>query len=631
MNIEKSGYNSDNLIILKTEESTTNRIVEQSEGEPTASSAMAINIVSQQSLITRTLDQDEIIEEAQGESLVPKKSYLIDEISADGSNKLEELKNKCLQCYLSHVIKFINQKIDPDYSLAINEMTNRQLYEKLGVSIAKIMTQNDEMIEIEYCDYLSKLDDDMDELFPSQEEDDIEFESNTANMSWDCSVYTTFLGKYHEYSEERNRVSELIFNPNNDKEIKKLNFTNDIEKLKHLMQKKYYNFFRKILDPNVPIYERTKKYLDYVGASDLPKKGSDLFIEMKISYFDHVIDNSCYAIRLQIFIDLLVKAQQSPKTLDNLMIVVLESKKCFDFFHEDVKKFQKVFGKNCEIGLLKDYYEIKNELRNLMENFQKLYTLEDQRQTKEAKKRQFSKKPAAKKPLTKPVKYLKEDSAPESKVIPEGTQEISAMTSVSKEEKSINEPQTLPEPFNIQNLNAENDLADIEREVSDCFEAIRQMIDNDRKRKLELKEAKPKKKEASPLVVPSNPLHVKLSTHNKSTLEILLSQRNLDREISHQNIECLVIALNGFVVQGKKNKQTIFWGDKNGINLKTKSYEFIHGQDGRHLLKSGHAKQVKKAIIIGIKAGYISRDILKNLNLDQDALNAIELDLNQGS
>ena len=123
----------------------------------------------------------------------------------------------------------------------------------------------------------------------------------------------------------------------------------------------------------------------------------------------------------------------------------------------------------------------------------------------------------------------------------------------------------------------EDSLESIERETNELFESIRQLIESDRKAKLELKELKAAQKkqreddENKIIIIEKKPEIIKLSTGHQSTLDAIFSEEDCHLKLSGSEIENLINALGGRTKAGSKKKINIFWGSSTKKTGRSKS------------------------------------------------------------
>lgn len=581
-----------------------------------------------------------------GESRVPIMSFLNEptqrilldrEVSNDHINHFQEAKKIYLRHLLNLVVQFIQNHVNPNYIFeTIETMDCTLILEKLGKLTVYIMSH--EKIVEKYKNY---------------QRTDVKISLDVLlrlwnysptvqrNVSFSCSVHSDFCYKYYElFSSLRKRDVNFDCH-SHQKNIPRLGvkISNAIDTLKHLMESKYYSLFRYLLDPNMDFSKKAKKYLAYLGFPHdyLKSLNQNLDIEnilgkeiMKCENFQIISNTAYYACRLQIFIDVLIKAKKNaPMTLDNLKIMLVECKLCLDYYQQSVKFVQKTKSENSNsvIDWIEDFYSVNNYLKTLHKEI--LLIVE-----KESQKPQSAKQATPPRNPNKVIPPIVQNAVdPIAKIEQEIKNEDSAISSSESSGKKAVIEELAPKeiakaPSPSQNhislkddvSDEDEDLKNVEREVSDLFESIRQMIESDRKKKVTLKEAKEKAKiEASknkepeilPIVIPQEGLKITLKNKRKKTLELLFGGQNLDRTISEKKVKSLITALNGhYEGEGNGYRFKIFWNTAEKGGRQAGVFEVIHGQDGKGWLKAGWAERVKGAILLGIQIGHIPESIL---------------------
>lgn len=177
-------------------------------------------------------------------------------------------------------------------------------------------------------------------------------------------------------------------------------------------------------------------------------------------------------------------------------------------------------------------------------------------------------------------------------------------TQVSKLEESKKVSRIL-----IEEDSDDESFGKVKREQNELMEVFRQMIESDRKEKLERQEMKLRKpaleSETSEISIEIKPEIKKLSNKHQKTLNALLKEKPEPLVISGAAVKSLIKFLGGRVDSVGNGKKCIFWGNSNRL---AGSYEVTHGKDRAKHLTSDFAKNVADAIKAGVENGYIARE-----------------------
>ncbi|PWU04253.1 MAG: hypothetical protein C5B43_04855 [Verrucomicrobia bacterium] len=539
------------------------------------------------------------------------------EISDDKKRQYNEVMSIYIDKLIELTVEFVIKELNQNYEFPRTEKTSSlKLLENLAKLIESITILQDEIAR--KFRFAAKVEANkiLDDLFLSLES--TYSRELMRNVTYSGSIYREFCMKYFEFNEERKRVALLSFDNDKRKRIvPKLErqIKDALVILKSFMEQKYYYWLRNLLNPHKSIYEKGRQFFEYIGEKVNAKADENIYQIMVLDiYFSPISNIACYASRLQNFIVILSRAERSTKTLEDLKILANECKLCYDYYHEDIENYniwQR--SKSEEIAYIEDYLKIKNYLNNLCKVFDKMVDVE-------------SKKPY----YNKPIKANKSSNQKKESSTQEISQGNKAEIQNNLEKKNIINEKSVTD--NI--INEEIDLEEIQEEVSDLMESIMRMIDCDRKKKMELKEAKALaalsaknnlKKENNnqennsniEVNKTENQQIIKLNNKRKDTLELIFGKENTDREISKDEVEFLIESLGGYIQgKGDGNRFKIYWGEK-GHKCKSAGYfEVIHGNDGKDLLKGGWVDRVKAAIEAGVNSGYISSKTLEE-NLDK--------------
>lgn len=541
-------------------------------------------------------------------------------VEKEPSTNNDEGFKKVVKAYAVYVhqrlVGFVKKHIDPNFDDNINEeMEGWSILERNGKLHVYVVGQSPELAMLHNEWMKTEVNPAVDkELLPIVEEFGGE---NYSNAIFSCFVYRSFFFKYYDYSRERSRVANLNLNVNESGKIIK-GFDSLINKyindLKQIIDKKYYSLFRVLCD-HQSIHVKAKFFFKHIGQIqtdaqyDMPKGCSKL---MDPVYFSKVSTAACSVVKLQIFVDLLTRMKQSPKTVENLKLVLAECEGCFQYYQGNMQ-----FYRDCqkqspcdEVPCIRDYHEVKGCLKKLGEAFRKLIPVEIDRDDEwvvhllPGSKKKGNGNQTGRKDKKAPIKAVSQKLAVvQSENMGKNIEVIQGPSvEAPKQEERVEMVNTI-----ILEKELEEDDS-IERETSELFESIRQLIESDRKKKLELKEAKlMKRKQEEEMVIETKPAIVKLSATNKWTLEMLFSEKSCHLELLGSEIENLIGALGGRAVPGSKNKVNIFW--RNSAS-KAGAYEVTHGADGAGYLKSGWVVKVKEAIEVGVKLGYIAAELI---------------------
>lgn len=398
----------------------------------------------------------------------------------------------------NHIVNFVKENINRNFELVYNEdISTPEILTVIGKMDADI--RGEPNIERAYQNSLiilsEKTEADLLQAAHSLELDEIE---NFRNAIFSCNVYKEISRKYYEFDDDRKTIAKLVLNSStNSKTIKGFDdlVKNTIPRLIETINTKYYSIFRTIVG-NKNIQKKTTFFLNYADKAILhgqQYEGYMKFINERslctISYL------ACYAGRMRIFIDLLERINESPKTLENLKIVLSHCKDCLKYYQVDKELYQLIQNAypDDKVPFIEDYYQVRKYLESLVNAIDKLIA-EDRAQSNEWIPTTMMKAIQSKPVIQKRKKGSKNTTTPPSPQPPLKAQEtIDNPKQTPTPQTNPLKPESSPD---INPTNPENTLPTkfedniIESEDNAIYESILQLFDQDRKEKLRLKRQK---------------------------------------------------------------------------------------------------------------------------------------------
>ncbi|PWU06475.1 MAG: hypothetical protein C5B43_01640, partial [Verrucomicrobia bacterium] len=314
--------------------------------------------------------------------------------------------------------------------------------------------------------------------------------------------------------------------------------------LRRLKEEKYFPVFRILIDCNRSLESKYQELQNYFGLKKLDdKKSFEHRFAFAYNNFSlctkYIINFATYVAELQLLMVLFALIKKGQKTKENLDTLIVNVEIHLKHLGEQRKQYQKL--KDCRIPHAIDYYEIKNCLYQLKCKLEKL-------KGKEV-------------PVT--VDDLKIYGEKEES------------TRITNEGFFLNELESKDDEIL-------EDAESIEHETSVLFEAFRQLIESDRKTKLESKALKAIQKKQlneekdKSVIIEKKPEIIKLNTGNRNTLNELLQDTPPHLTITGTNVESLIEQLGGRTQQDGNGSIKIFWGTS---NKQAGKYEVTHGGD----------------------------------------------------
>ncbi|PWU04252.1 MAG: hypothetical protein C5B43_04850, partial [Verrucomicrobia bacterium] len=410
-----------------------------------------------------------------------KKALTSRQMSEDKKRQYNEIVALYINKSIDIVVEFAKSELGPKYEFPRNEkMSTLLLLEKQAELENFILSQGDEMTTEKYKKYSNKYKmHSNDDKYASSPFNDL-FNSLKSTYSEELVddvftsmiIYKIFCGAHFSFDEDRKRVMHLNFDHNKEKrsipklemQIKEAHI-----KSKKFIEQKYYYWIKMILNPHMDNYEKGGKFAEYFGEKVNPSTDQDHFFNQEPNKCSKIIGKiACYAIKLQIFIDVLSQAERSSKTLENLKILAEECQTCSNFYNKDLQYYDDCQDARLpKIAFIVDYFEVKNYLNSLCKIFKQILHTESKKSS-----------------YNQPIKVNKPNNQKQEKTKAIAQEKGSILNNL-EEKIIINEKDVVD---NI--IDEESDLEEIQEEVSDLMESVMRMIDQDRKRKMELKEAK---------------------------------------------------------------------------------------------------------------------------------------------
>lgn len=438
------------------------------------------------------------------------------------------------------------------------------------------------------------------------------------NAIFCSSILVLIFGKRFVYEQKNIQVLKINFSEILDtvevNEVK-INWDSIIKQLVDFKNLYYFERLRPLIDPGKDLRSKCMQFHNYsrylqpknlkddhtIFSTLYRASNSILLIEIR-----NMIENVTH---LQILLDCLKKIKKAPKTPANMIIALNICEECYKVYEEE-----QFLDKNSIYA--KNHKKITQFLRELKNQLARCKPIPNDDW------------------LTSTTRgYIEPKNKKNAKIIvPHDAsliQEKSKSPSISIE---TNEQKPSNEEFKTEDvlsmpLTTDTEVEDIElieRETNELMEVLRQLIERDRKEKLERKEAQKDANFKKPLLVETDKDHVnlktstviepkppiiKLSSKRQKTLDMLLKNPPLHFEILGDDVERLITKLNGRVEGAKGSSYTVFWGDskKHGG-----TYEVFHkkGAHGDGYLTSEYATRVFEAIETGIAYGYIARETI---------------------